>query len=190
MYNTYRTFTRLANENLDLDNFNNYLIYQETQRPDILATYYCKYFNSIVFWHKKYGLQDESQTASISLDCLDYCLKNYNGKSSFKTYFNNGLRRRLLSQKQYELGKKRCANLVNIDDVSNLVLHVDEEIENFELLDVIYNSNLTEEQIKYCEYYLSVDKACDTDFCKIFGISRASFKVLKSSLKNKFARIY
>lgn len=190
MHQTYKLFSKLSNNALmQLNEKEVCETYKKTQRPDILATYYCMYMNSVVFWHNKYNLKDESQTASIALECLDYCLLNFDGHSTFKTYFNNGLRLRLLSQKQYEMGKKRnCGLTVDIDTID--VKYSQKEFEQIKFDDVLNNSNLTQDQLAYCSYYLNNDNASDTEFCKMFKINRNKLNIIKLSLKNKLAYLY
>lgn len=190
MYSTYKFFSDIYNKELETTQETEIcVLYKKTQRPDIIATYYCMYMNAIVFWHEKYNLKEESQTASIALECLDYCLSNYDGSSSFKTYFNNGLKLRLLSQKQYEMGKKRnCGITVDID--SNEIEVSQKDFENIKFNDLIENSNLTVEQKDYCNYYLTVENPSDTQFCRSYGINKRKLILLKKSLKNKFNIVY
>lgn len=190
MYSTYKMLSNLLNNEIEKMNEDDVCkLYQETERPDIIATYYCKYMNSIVFWHKKYNLKDESQTGSIAMECLDYCLRNYNGKSSFKTYFNNGLKRRLSSQKQMDMCKKRnCGETLDIDFVS--VEYTPMEYKQIVLEDLLENSRLTEQQYNYCMYYLTSENPNDTEFMKMVKLNTQKMKVLKLSLKNKLKIIY
>ena len=189
MNSTYKTLSKLYNRNLENEKEKDVCeLYRLTERSDIIATYYCKHFKAILFWHKKYKLADESQTASIAMECLDYCLKNYDGKSCFKTYFNNGLKRRLLSQKQYEMGKKRyCGELINVDDIE--LGYMPKEFDDMTFIDTLENSKLTDEQLCYCNYYLTVEKPSDTEFCKLFKISKNKLSVLKKSLKFKLSTV-
>ena len=190
MYSTYKMLSNLLNNEIEkMNEVDVCELYQKTERPDIIATYYCRYMNAIVFWHKKYNLKDESQTGSIAMECLDYCLRNYNGKSSFKTYFNNGLKRRLSSQKQLDMCKKRnCGETIDIDIVS--VEYTPIEYKQLILRDLLENSNLTNDQYNYCMYYLTHDNPTDTEFRKLLKMNVNTFRILKSSLKNKLKIIY
>lgn len=190
MHTTYKLFSGLYNKDLEKMNDKDVCnIYKETQRPDIIATYYCIYMNAIVFWHNKYNLKDESQTASIALECLNYCLSNFDGSSTFKTYFNNGLKVRLLSQKQYEMSKKRnCGLTIDVDSVE--IEKNEEEFEKIKLYDLMLNSNLTNLQLEYCNYYMTTENSSDADFCRKHKVNHRKLDIMKLSLQNKLSYIY
>lgn len=187
MNSTYELMIKLFNpELLEMKELDLCKLYIETKRPDILATLYCHHIKAVVFWNKKYNIEDTDTCASIALECLDYCLNNFDGSTIFKTYFNNGLKIRFASQKEYEMCKKRNSKnlLVSIDE--HEIEYYEADYENMKFLDNILNSGLSKEQINYCLYYLNNEKASDVNFMRMFGISRKKLKIMKLSLQNKF----
>lgn len=191
MYETLKMLERLNNPEVaskTLEQLSS--MYQEQQRPDILAAAYKKVFPWIVTQKNKYVAFSEQEVGSFALEKLDMCLQMYNGKSKFITYYSNVLHNKLREELEYLLTHKRKANMFPtsfealLEDGFDLVNHQMEYVNTELMLDCL---NLDKDELDFCKASLECSRVSNMATRDYLGWNDSKIRLVRKSLQSKLA---
>lgn len=157
-------------------------LYQKAPETNILATTFSKIYKlAIVVCDEFWGLNDED-IASWCLEKLDYCLKTYNGKSLFTTYFCTVFRNKLREETERLNYKKRKCILESINAIIDIGIE-----DTYNLIEIILPDNLTQKEYQYC--MLASEGYDNSYIADTMNVSRMTISNIRKSLRLKFATL-
>lgn len=153
-------------------------LYQSSPTSNILATSFEKIFKLAVSVSGKYWGLDDEDVASWCLEKLDYCLKTYNGKASFQTYFSRVFSNKLREETEKLNYKKRKCILESLNEIIDIGLE-----DTYNLLDMLLPRDLTTNEKGYC--MLASQGYDNTYIAEILDVSRMTVSNIRKSLRVK-----
>ena len=154
------------------------IMYQETPTTNILATSFEKTFKLVMLIKNEYYGLNEDDIVSWYLEKLDMCLRTYNGKAQFQTYFATVFRNKLREETERINYKKRKCILESINDIVEIGLD-----DTYNLIDMLLPNNLTQKEHDYC---ILASEGYDNSFiADELSVSRMTISNIRKSLKVK-----